>query len=310
MRLLKKAALRLARDERGNVALITAVGMVAFLGFLALVADFGSVYLHKQKLNNALDAGALSGIQRVLFGEADARATAEAYVRQNGETPTNVDVDVDEMIVDVDGQRQVDLTFAKVLGYDRATVTSDVEARAGVTVAGQGFVPIAVPEQDFVYGQLYTLSQGAGDGSSGNYGFLDFTGSGGASELEALIRYGYDGKLRVGQEVETETGVNTGPVRDAIRSRIYGDSSAYACTDYRTAASGCQRILYLPVIDSLADLTGNDFVTIVGFAAFYLEGIEGGGGHQEIVGRFIRTIMPGEMGEGRDFGLYSVKLTH
>lgn len=301
---------RFHKDERGNVALITAVGMVGFLGFLALVTDYGMVYLQKQQLKNALDAGALSGIQRVMFGEEEARRTAAEYVAQNGETAREITVDTKNLVVDVTGEKQVDLAFAQVLGIDQATVGSDVQAQAGVTVAGTGFVPIAVPDQVFVYGKLYTLAYGAGDGTKGNYGYLDFPTSNGADGLAYQIENGYDGRLHVGQQVNTKTGINAGKVNTSIDRRIDMDVSDAECLSYTTAASGCDRIMYLPVVDS-TELSGTSRpVVILGFAAFYLEQIRGSGGHQEVVGRFIRTIAPGEMGTGNDYGLYSVKLTH
>jgi len=299
---------RLREDEQGNVSLLVAVAMVALLGCLALVADVGMIYLKRQQLQGALDSGALAGIQRILAGEEAAEATAREYVGRNGFVASNVEAIPNAMRVSLTGEETVELAFAQILGHERAEVDADVEAQAGVTIAGTGFVPIGVPDQVFQYGALYTLSQGAGDGMSGNYSFLDLPGATGASGLSQLISYGYQGELRVGQLVNTKTGINTGAVRDAIRYRINVDTSYASCNNFQTAASGCARIMYLPVIDSL-DVSGTKPVTILGFAAFYLEGMSGGGGHQEVRGRFIRTLMPGELGRGNDYGVYSVKLT-
>lgn len=298
----------LAQEERGNVSLIVAGGLVVYLGFLGLVTDFGQVYVERQRLFNSLDAGALAGIQEILKGQSGAESVAVDYASRNGASDSSAVANTQALTVQVSSNKSVPLDFAKLFGLSQANISVSVEAQAGTLAAGTGFVPIAVPDQEFHYGQSYQLTQGAGNGSSGNYGFLDFDG-GGANNLENNIKYGYNGTLRIGQQVLTKPGVNSGPVESAIRFRLQADSGHFSCQSIDTIDHSCSRLMVLPVIDSL-NVNGKKPVTIVGFAAFFLDGLSGSGGHQQIMGRFIRVVYPGEMGNSKSYGTYSVKLVH
>ncbi|MFY0545696.1 pilus assembly protein TadG-related protein [Brevibacillus sp. H7] len=304
---MKKIGYRLLREENGNVSLIVAGGMVVFLLFLALVADVGMLYVRQQKLQNALDAGVLAGIQKIIYSKAEAEETARFYVQSNGAGSFGVEADPAKLTISADGEETVSLSFAKIMGVNASHVRADAKARAGTTVAMTGLVPIGVPDQTFKYGQLYELSEEAGEGYSGNYGFLDL-GGGGASALTNNIRYGYEGEIEVGDKIPTKTGINHGPVKGAIQFRMDQDIDRSECQSYQTADRSCHRIMFLPVIDSL-DVNGKKPVTVLGFAAFFLEGTEGSGGDMIITGRFLRMVTPGELGSGKNYGVYSVKLT-
>jgi uncharacterized membrane protein len=49
------------KDERGAVAVMAALSMTAILGFAAMVADLGAIYIAKRDLQAAADAAALAG---------------------------------------------------------------------------------------------------------------------------------------------------------------------------------------------------------------------------------------------------------
>ncbi len=291
-------------NEAGNVSVIVTMFMIAMLGATALVTDVGSAYMAKNKLLNALDAGALAGIDNIFQGQAAAQSAAISYVNKNGESVDQVVVNTTADTVDLYRTIQIPFAFAKVLGFNSVTYQAHVQASAGTLVSGTGFVPIGVQEQNFVYGQTYTLSDGSGEGVDGNYGFLALGGTG-ACVFEQNLMYGYNGVLQVGEQVETEPGVMEGPVSTAISYRLNeGEDSTFS-----TATEDSPRVMLMPVIDSSSE-HGRSEVTIVGFAAFYLDGLQGSGGHQEIIGRFMRMVVPGTVGQGMNFGLYSVKLTH
>jgi hypothetical protein len=57
------------RDESGAVAIVTAILMVVFLGFLALAVDIGHLATVKNELQNAADAAALAGARALVFGD-------------------------------------------------------------------------------------------------------------------------------------------------------------------------------------------------------------------------------------------------
>ena len=294
---------KFVKKESGNVAIIVTMSMVSMLGATALVTDVGSAYMAKDKLLNALDAGALAGAANIFQGQSAATSAAVSLVNQNGESVDQVVVNMAADTVDLYRTIQIPFAFAKVLGFSHVAYQAHVQAEAGTLVSGTGFVPIGVQEQNFVYGQEYTLSAGAGDGTNGNYGYLALGGTG-ACAFEQNLMYGYSGTLTVGEQVETEPGVMTGPVQSAINYRL---SSAGNC-EYSTATEDCPRVLLLPVVNT-SNVCGRSLVTIVGFSAFYLDGLQDSGGHQEIVGRFLEMVVPGTVGQGTNFGLFGVKLT-
>jgi|GEM_PF-1054646 len=306
IRLLRNAKAHISH-EGGNVSLIVAGGMVTFLLLTSLVADAGHLFTRQQKLQNALDAGALGGIQHILLGEQVAKATASSYVSINDGLVTEITADRATLTLQIKGEEIVPLWFAKIMGFNELTVKATSVAKAGTVTGMKGIIPIAVPEQRFWYGALYELTEAAGDGDSGNYGFLDFSG-GGAHELARHIEHGYNSLIRVGEEVDTMTGINHGPVERALDSRIDQDDQRESCQSYRTATRSCERVVFLPVIDSF-EVEGKKPVTVVGFAAFYLVGTTRKGGHMILEGRFLQMMTPGEMGEGPNYGVYTSKLT-
>ena len=290
-------------DESGNVALIVAFALVVLMGMLALVADLGDVYLARERDLNALDAGALAGVAQIFAGTAAVTQAAQQYVAQNGGTVDRIVVNPSANTVDLYSTQTVPLHFAEVFGQSSAMFTVHSQAEAGTLVAGNGFAPLAVVRQPFVFGQTYQLTTGPGEGSDGNYGLLQL-GAPGAAQLEQNLLYGYSGTLSVDEQVPTETGIASGQVRDALNQRLQEGS---ACT-FATATESCPRVLLLPVINALPE-DGKKLVTIVGFAAFYLDGLGEAEGHTAVSGQFMKMIVPGTLGAGENFGLYTVRLS-
>ncbi len=300
---------RILADDAGDVLLLTAVSMVALCGFGAMAIDAGVVMAKHQQAQAAADAGALAGASDLLAGAQAAADTAYQYAKNNdsnaGFTAT---ADTSAQTVTVSGSEKVSLWLARVLGYRTSNIGVTAQAQMGTLVSGIGMVPLAVPNQQFYYGEEVNLSQGAGSGSSGNYGFLDLSGQG-ANGIVTDLEHGYTVPLSVGEQVPTETGVMAGPVKEAIDYRLNAAANDTACQSYTTVRSDCSTMMYLPVVNTL-DVNGKKHVTILGFAAFFLQGLEGSGGQQYITGRFIRMIRPGVLGTGTDFGLETVKLSH
>lgn len=68
------------RDNRGVVAIMAALLLVAVVGFAALVIDLGWLYVVRSELQNGADAGALAGVvELALNGPAEAEAMAVTY---------------------------------------------------------------------------------------------------------------------------------------------------------------------------------------------------------------------------------------
>lgn len=282
--------------------------MTLILGMTAFAVDIGLILIEKQKLSDALDAAALAGAQELPRNPQGAELAANNYAQLNGVDNPQIIIDEAHKEIIVKGQKEVPFYFARVLGFDKHTIYGSSKARVKPVSKGTGFVPLGVVQQDFRYGEIYRLKYGATDGLTGNYGALALGGTG-ATTYENNLRYGYNGELYVGKTVPTETGNMSGPTQKGIHARLDAAASSSSCGSYLTANRNCSRILYLPIIDSF-DLNGRNEVTIVGFAAFYLEGIVGNGNDSMIEGRFIQMIFPGDWGnsEGGNYNLYTAKL--
>lgn len=286
------------------------LAMTFLIGTTAMVVDIGLVLLEQQKLSDALDSAALAGAQDLMAGPELAESKAIEYATLNGVSNPTVIVDDDNKEITVNGQKEVPYYFAKVLGFDSKTISGSSKARVQPVTGGTGFVPLGIVEQEFQYGELYSLKLGGGDGENGNFGALALGGQGAANYIDNL-KYGYDGNLTVGMTIPTEPGNMSGPTKSGVEYRLNADEGNYLCGNYQTAPRDCNRVIYLPIIGD-TELSGRDEVTIVSFAAFYLEAVTGNGNESIIEGRFIQTVFPGDWGDtwGNNHGLYAVKLVN
>ena len=67
--------------ERGAIAVLTALGLVAFLGFASLAVDIGHLYVVRNELQNVADAAALAGARQLIKEDP---TTKLAYVDSQG----------------------------------------------------------------------------------------------------------------------------------------------------------------------------------------------------------------------------------
>ncbi|HYH04985.1 MAG TPA: hypothetical protein VEC37_17985, partial [Bacillota bacterium] len=204
----------------------------------------------------------------------------------------------------------VNFLFAPVLGYRKTTVSVKATAGASTIVRVRNLVPFGVLEQDFQYGQQYTLKYGAGKSGgssfSGNYGALALGGNG-ASRYRENIKYGYQGEIAVGDRLTTEPGNMAGPTDDGVSYRK--SLCTNGCNYATQIEANCPRVVIAPVIDSLPN--GRGQTNVKGFAAFFLEETKQSSskGQKDVVGRFLRWAATGETGEdGENYGVYSVRL--
>ncbi|MCX7971322.1 MAG: hypothetical protein N3A57_07140, partial [Negativicutes bacterium] len=257
----------------------------------------------------------LAGVQNLPASPATARALAGQYAAVNGLTAADVltsAVSADGRQLTVTVSRRVQFYFARALNlaggnFDGATVTARASAGLAVASGARDIVPFGIVRQNLVYGSRYVLKEGAGGGYNGNFGALALGGRG-ASVYRLNIQEGYDGVIRVGDYLTTETGNMSGPTRTGVNYRISLDP----CATYQTVQRGSPRIVTVPIIDSLA-VNGRSQVLVVGFASFFLEGVGGNGNLNYVEGRFMQMIDPlaetdtGSQAAG-DYGLYRVRL--
>lgn len=299
---------RILENQRGSALLIIAAGLATFLGFAAIVLDVGSLYLARSRLANAVDAAALAGAQELPAAVENALEQAAQVAVANGvdEQGLTLAVSEDRHAIKVEAVDAVPLYFARIFGLSTATVSAKAEAVVGAVQSVKGVVPLGIEQQDFVFGELYTLKEGGGNGTTGNFGGLSF-GMNGASRFREYLRYGYPKELSIGDVIESEPGNMSGPTQ-VLQERINACHHVPRCTPAQFARD-CPRIILVPIIDQFGN--GRSDVTIVGFAAFFLEEVGGNGNHAYITGRFLQTVTSGEIGDpSADFGLRAVKLIH
>lgn len=121
--MLKKFKL-LKKEESGQVIVLFVLLLVVLCGVAALVIDVGRVALEKQQLKNAIDAACLASAQD-LPDTVAAKATAYRYIELNGCQDSDISEPVfsdSDHTINITGSKQVDYTFAKVLGFNSTTV--------------------------------------------------------------------------------------------------------------------------------------------------------------------------------------------
>ena len=74
---------KLAKDETGNILVMTAAGLIAVMGFAAFVVDLGCILTARNQLQNATDAAALAGAAGLLSGASRAVDQAIYYAGRN-----------------------------------------------------------------------------------------------------------------------------------------------------------------------------------------------------------------------------------
>lgn len=298
---------RLAKEERGSALVLIALMMTVLMGFTALVIDIGLLAVSKNKLTVATDAAALAGAQE-LPNTTLARQRAEEYIQANGVPLSQVAIDFPSgtTTIRVQANQQVDYLFAPVIGKESGLVNATSRAGGGAITSMRGIVPLAVLEQEFVFGQEYQIKVGSGD--TGWFGPVAL-GLRGASTYESNIRYGYPSYVNVGDTIETEPGNISGPTSNGIQYRLNSCNHYPKCT-IAAYEENCPRIVHIPVVNAPGQ-GGRADMAVQGFAAFLLKSETIGSGNENIInGYFIRKSAVGIIDFNRpDFGVKGYKLT-
>lgn len=301
-----KGFMNIVKNEKGVVSVFLAFAMVAIMGFTALVIDVGLLFVERNKLVNALDSASLAGAQELPTKPLKAREIAENIAKVNGVPSDNINIllNTNNTEIMIEGYKEVDYLFADILGIDKGSVAANSGAIIGsASVIYNGARPLVVEKQILTYGAQVVLKEDSGDGISGNYGVVAL-GATGSKNFESNLIYGYEGRLKIGDVIYTETGNMSGATYNGVKHVVSTDPSA-TFDSYERDSS---RIWTIPVIDSL-EVKGRKPVTIVGFAAFFVEGVKKKSGQTEIKGRFIEFATNADIDTTIiDYGLKGIKL--
>ncbi len=288
------------RAESGQATVLFALAAVALLSVASLSLDAGRAYIKTQQLKAAADAAALAGGQELPSDPAAALSVAVATASRNGVPSQDVQVQVNaqDTVVTVTTRGGIPYYFASLFGIDQGTFQATSAVAVGPISEVTGAMPLGVVWNDFAYGQTYTLKDGGGEGSDGNYGGLALGGTG-ADTYQQNLESGYAVPLTVGETLQTEPGTMAGPTQQGLEARVAA-GAGYA---WDTVPLGSPAVVDLPIISQPGN--GRTDVTILGFAAFFLTGVDCSG---DVQGVFLDAVTSGQFGGGASYGLQAERL--
>lgn len=292
-------------NNKGNASVILSIAITAILGFTAYAVDIGLAYVERVKLSNAIDSAVLASMLELPRSEVKAKTVAIEYLEKNSVNPqdTLIEVSTDKKSIRIEGTKDVKYFFAPVIGINSSNLQASSRGIIGPISSTKGGIrPFAVEYFDFSYGDIVTLKVGAGDGHKGNYRAVALGGKG-SSVFQSNAIYGYSGRISVGDWIDTETGNMAGATNN-IKNYINSETSTFNNFKRDTI-----RLWTIPLVDTL-EVNGRSQVQVTGFGQFYVEDVYNKGGQIEIMGRFIRYVINGEIDiKLRDTGTYGAKLT-
>jgi Flp pilus assembly protein TadG len=313
----------LVKKEEGNILVLTALALVVLLGFAALAIDVGVILTARTQLQDAVDAAALAGASGLLTSQTLATTRAIGVAGSNDCLNQPVALNAVDVTfptssrVQVQGRRLLNLFFARVLGVNTANLTATATAELSPLSGTPGLRPWAIPDLGWVLGQQAILKSGSLGAPATNPSFyyaVDYpplnrgTPIPGANEYRDNIQNGCDGQVFIGDVLKVEPGNMVGPTQQGVNALIALDPTAYW---NGTAVAGSifpgftsPRIVKIPFYDpNFPPLPGRKSITVIGFGAFFLEGMSG----QDVVGRFMKITSQGSWGAGSSL-VYGVRL--
>ncbi len=163
MRKLRSQIRNRVRDEQGATLVLTVLGIVVFLGMVALAVDLGMLLGAKTESQRVADAAALAGAGSLITApddEARARQWALNYAAENTVLGTIADVrpeDVDVLLNEhkvrvrvynvASRSSAIKLVFGRVLGWQSRDVSTVAAAEAVSAGSGVCPLPIALPDR-------------------------------------------------------------------------------------------------------------------------------------------------------------------
>ena len=293
-------------STKGNVTIIICLIIAALFGFAAYVIDIGLVYADRIKLSNALDSAVLAAVLELPNDTIKATNMANLYLQSNNVDPktANITIGNNNHSIQISAVQNIKHFFAPLIGINSSNVNSNTKAIIGpVKSVSGGIRPFAVASYNFSYGSVVTLKQGGGAGYHGNYGIVALGGTGSSVYLNNGL-HGYNGKISVGDWIDTEPGNKSGATKQ-IQNYI---NSEYSSFDNFPRDS--IRLWTLPLVNTLT-VNGRMPILVTGFGEFYVESAQDVSGDLEITGRFIKYVMKGDIDMTlADTGLYGAKLSN
>lgn len=240
------------RRQRGIALILVTVGAVALIGMAGLALDMGLAFIAKSRLQNALDAAALSGAKVLNDYESTALATTAAqadFAANMGAMTATATVEFSPTLQPFTAGANprfvrvsvatlpLTLRLAQVLPGIGNTFNVAGSAVAGPAPLGPricGALPVALcgtgTDTDCTDDQCFGYEAGAEDElevkgdnkslGSGNYGLVELSCGTGAACIRQGMAGGEDVCFTMGGTIRTEPGVKTGPTSQGLDTRF------------------------------------------------------------------------------------------
>ncbi|MGF2736184.1 Tad domain-containing protein [Marinobacter sp. DUT-1] len=259
-------------SQQGAILPMVAISLVVILGMAALALDISNAHLEKTRLQNALDAAALSAAKvldqtgNTLLADAAGHTTFDANTAAPGnaglgEASASGDLTLvlefsNTLNPFVPGTTPAQYVRARVDNYDVAEWFAPVLgindlAIAGTAVAGPSptiktacnVVPMmacGTPGEDnygYSRGEVEQLKIGSGTSSevgNGNFYLIRLDGSSGGADIREAAAGKFDACLDAGGDgdIETEPGNTVGPFAQGINTRLGIYNGPVSAADY------------------------------------------------------------------------------
>lgn len=236
-RLLRPIVATGRRSDRGAASALVALALLPITAVTAVGVDAGRVFVERQRIQTAAEAGALAVASQwfrtgVACGAEGGRLVAANAGDEASETCATSGTRFGG-IVTVAATKDVDAMFDSIVGRSTSVVASTASVRIGPADAVSGLRPTALCEHSpaieawrasgFSTTQQFTVGiTGDCGGVPGNWGVLDFDGgSNPTTDLQRWIDQGWSGTVRVGQEFSGDPGIPSPALRmDSVIGRV------------------------------------------------------------------------------------------
>lgn len=316
---MKKNICRFIKEKTGSITVFVGIAMVVILGMGAFVTDMGVQYIRANQLQNAVDAAALAGTEKLPLSddskwEAEIVPVAEKYAQMNGLDSVLVSpVISDSKIVGVEVQatKAVNNMLIKMLGNgnDMTDITRKAVARVFIVKQvseGSGLIPVGIDtsvlEESGFDGSI-VLDIDPSEENAVKYGWMFFDkaydGNNNAnSKLKDWMENGYDGSIKIGDEIPWTNGSRASTIMEY--NKLIGKTVLVPVYEIINIVDGGKK-----------EDTGD--VRIVGFVAIKIESFQPGGSKNKTMrATFIEyaniTGTPSDDGEIQEYQVYGSKL--
>jgi Flp pilus assembly protein TadG len=297
---------------RGQMLVMLTILIPVLLGVVAMGVDISVFYWTWSRMQSAADASVLAGSTSLPNSPTLASAATIAYAKTNGMIASEIATPVvaaDKLSISVTLTRVVPYYFGQVLGLTSSPVVVTATASLLGSGSASGALPIGLASQTtYAFGQSITLHQA--QLGAGNWDGLALGGTG-ASNFSTNLASGYPGTISVGDVIQSQPGLASGPTKTGIATRVSNGISSDPGGTWSDHTLTDSRVAIVPVVD-WTGCGGSCSVHVTSFAALWITGTGTGPTASDIHAVFIGAVPSGSIPNSNapNFGTYRSVLSH